>query len=71
MILTATVSGATSTIIRYDWNFGTDAIPASAQTTGNRATASYSTTGTTIITVRVRQASGPIGEGTVAIVVQP
>jgi hypothetical protein len=71
VIFTATVSGATSTILRYEWNFGAGAIPATAETTGNRATATYSTTGTKIITVRVIQASGPPGEGTVAIVVQP
>jgi PKD repeat protein len=71
VIFTATVQGATSTILQYDWNFGAGAIPPTSTSTGNRATASYSTTGTKIITVRVRQASGPIGEGTVAIVVQP
>ncbi len=71
VILTATVSGATSTIIRYEWNFGTDAVPASAQTTGNRATASWTTTGTKVITVRVIQATGPAGEGTTTVVVRP
>jgi hypothetical protein len=71
VIFTATVSGATSTIIRYEWNFGAGATPGTAVTTGNRANASYSTTGTKIITVRVIQATGPEGEGQGAIVVRP
>jgi hypothetical protein len=71
VIFTATVTGATSTILRYEWNFGRDAVPRDASTTGNRATASYRSPGTSIITVRVIQASGPQGEGQTAIVVQP
>jgi hypothetical protein len=71
VILTATVSGNTSTIIRYEWNFGTDATPPSATTSGNRATAAWSSTGTKVITVRVIQASGPSGEGFGTVVVRP
>jgi hypothetical protein len=71
VILTATVQGATSTILRYEWNFGAGAVPATAETTGNRATVTYTTPGTKVITVRVVQASGPSGEGTTAIVVRP
>jgi hypothetical protein len=71
VIFTATVSGATSTIIRYEWNFGNGAVPPTAETTGNRATASYLNTGTKIITVRVVQAVGPSGDGQTAIVVKP
>ncbi len=71
MILTATVQGATSTILRYEWNFGAGAVPATAETTGNRATVTYTTAGTKVITVRVVQATGPSGEGTTAIVVRP
>jgi large repetitive protein len=67
VIFTATVSGATSTILRYEWNFGRAAFPATATTTGNRATATYESTGTSVITVRVVQASGPPGEGTTSI----
>jgi hypothetical protein len=70
VIFTATVSGNTSTILRYEWNFGAGAVPAGAETTGNRATASYTFTGTKIITVRVIQATGPQGEGQTAIVVR-
>jgi large repetitive protein len=71
VILTATVSGNTSTIIAYEWNFGSGATPASATTTGNRATAAWSTTGTKVITVRVVQAAGPSGEGFGTVVVKP
>ena len=71
VIFTATVSGATSTVLRYEWDFGTDAQPRTATTTGNRATASYTTTGSKVITVRVVQATGPSGEGTTSIVVRP
>src|SRR3954447_4170217 len=71
VIFTATASGATSTIVRYEWDFGTDAIPRTASTTGNRATANYTSTGSKVITVRVIQASGPSGDGTTSIVVKP
>jgi hypothetical protein len=71
VILTAQVSGNTSTIVRYEWNFGTDATPASATTSGNRATASWSTTGTKVITVRAVQATGPSGDGFGTLVVKP
>jgi large repetitive protein len=71
IIFTATVQGATSTILRYEWDFGAGAVPTTLQTTGNRATATYTTTGTKIITVRVIQATGPSGEGQTAIVVRP
>ena len=71
VILTATVQGATSTILRYEWNFGAGAIPATTETTGNRATVTYTSAGTKVITVRVVQATGPSGEGTTAIVVRP
>jgi hypothetical protein len=70
VIFTATASGATSTIVRYEWDFG-GGIPPTASTTGNRATASYASTGSKVITVRVIQASGPSGDGTTSIVVKP
>ncbi len=71
VIFTATVQGATSTIIRYEWNFGgPGAVPPTAETTGNRATATYTIPGTKIITVRVIQASGPSGDGQTAITVR-
>jgi hypothetical protein len=70
VILTATVSGATSTILRYEWDFGSGAIPATAVTSGNRATASWSTPATKIITVRVIQSTGPEAEGFGTVVVR-
>lgn len=71
VILTAQVSGATSTVIRYEWNFGAGAIPATAETTGNRVTVTWTTAGTKIVTVRVIQAVGPSGDGQTAVVVRP
>jgi large repetitive protein len=71
VVLTATVSGNTSTILRYEWNFGSGAVPPTASTTGNRATVSWATTGTKIITVTVFQATGPQGDGQTAVVVKP
>jgi large repetitive protein len=68
VIFTATVSGNTSTILRYEWNFGDQATPRTATTTGNRASASYGPpTGSRVITVVVFQATGPNGDGTTAI----
>jgi hypothetical protein len=69
--VTATVSGNTSTILRYEWNFGAGAIPASATTTGNRTSVSWVSTGTKVITVTVFQATGPSGDGLTAVVVRP
>ena len=64
VLFTANVTGATSTILRYEWDFGTGAVPPSVNTTGNRATTTYTTIGTKVINVRVIQAIGPSGEGT-------
>ena len=71
VILTAQVSGNTSTIIRYEWNFGAGATQQTATTTGNRATASWTSTGSKVITVTVVQASGPSGEGFGTVIVKP
>jgi hypothetical protein len=66
--LTATVSGATSTILEYRWDFGDGR---TATTTGNQTTVSYPATGTKTITVTVIQASGPNGQGQTQVVVEP
>jgi hypothetical protein len=58
--LTATVSGATSTIQQYQWDFGDNT---TATTTGPQITKSYSTVGTKVIRVTVVQAVGPSGQG--------
>jgi hypothetical protein len=71
VIFTATVSGATSTIVAYEWDFGDGALPRTARTTGNRASTTYTTIGTKVITVRVIQATGPSGDGTTAVTVKP
>ena len=63
------VSGATSTILRYEWTFEGGS-PPTVTTTGNRATATFTGTGTRVITVRVVQASGPAGDGTTVINLQ-
>ncbi len=64
VLFTANVQGATSTILRYEWDFGTGAVPPSVTTTGNRATTTYTTIGTKVINVRVIQSVGPSGDGT-------
>jgi Bacterial Ig-like domain (group 1)/PKD domain len=69
VILTATASGATSTILSYQWDLGANATPPNAQTTGNQVTVSWGVPGTKIITVTVVQASGPTGNGQTAVVV--
>ena len=58
--LTANVSGATSTILEYQWDFGDGT---TAETTGPQITKSYSSTGTKVIRVTVVQAVGPAGQG--------
>ena len=58
--LTATVSGATSTIQRYEWDFGDGT---TAVTTGPQTTKSWSTVGTKVVRVTVVQAVGPSGQG--------
>lgn len=67
IIVTATVSGNTSTIVSYEWNFGAGANPQSITTTGNRVTTSWGTPGTKVITVRAIQASGPAGDGVASV----
>ena len=69
--LTASVSGASSTVQSYQWDLGTCATPASATTTSNRQSVSWSCAGTKSITVTVRQSSGPDGIGQTAVNVIP
>jgi hypothetical protein len=69
--ITATVSGATSSIIRYDWTFGPGADRPGQTTTSNRVTVTWSTPGTKIVTVRVSQAAGPEGDNSIPITVRP
>jgi hypothetical protein len=63
------VTGVTSTILRYEWDFGEGANPRTATTTGNRATTTYTTTGTKVVNVHVIQSIGPAGDGTTVITI--
>ncbi len=69
ILFTAQVQGNTSTIIRYDWDFGSGAVPTTVSTTSNRQSVSYTSTGTKSVTVIVTQASGPQGDGQTSVVV--
>jgi hypothetical protein len=62
--LTATVSGATSTIQQYQWDFGDGN---TRVTTGPQTTYAWDTVGTKVITVTVVQASGPVGQGAATV----
>ena len=66
VIFTRSCQARPPTILRYEWLFegGT---PASATTTGNRQTATFTGTGTRVIQVRVIQSQGPSGDGTTVI----
>ena len=63
VILRATVSGNTSTILSYQWNFGEGATPASFTGSSSQVPVSWATVGTKVINVRVVQATGPSGDG--------
>jgi hypothetical protein len=63
---TASVSGNTSTIVAYDWNFGAGAVPETFRT-GSRTTATFTTAADRFVIVTVTQASGPQGQGGVGI----
>lgn len=62
--LTANVSGATSTIQQYRWDFGDGR---TRTTTGPQTTISYPTVGTKVIQVTVDQATGPSGQGAATV----
>jgi hypothetical protein len=66
--ITATVSGQTSSIQNYRWDFGDGTI---ANTTSNQIFKAYTSAGTKIITVTVTQASGPLGIGQTSVTVTP
>ena len=70
VLFTANVSGATSTILRYEWDFGEGANPRTVVTTGNRATTTYVTNGTKVVNVHVVQGIGPAGDGTTVITIR-
>jgi hypothetical protein len=61
--LRAQVSGNTSTILRYEWSFGSDAATPSIVTSSNQVQNSWRAEGTKGITVTVIQANGVTGDG--------
>ena len=63
VILRATVSGNTSTIVSFQWNFGNDATPASFTGSSSQVPVTWSSPGTKVINVRAIQATGPSGDG--------
>jgi hypothetical protein len=66
--LTATVSGATSTIQSYQWDFGDGR---TATTTSPQIQVSYAQAATYTVIVTVNQATGPSGQGLTTITVTP
>jgi hypothetical protein len=65
---TAQVSGATSTVQSFQWDFGDGT---TATTTGNQITKAYATPGTKVVRVTVIQAVGPFGQGQTTVEVGP
>jgi hypothetical protein len=63
----ATVTGATSTIQQYQWDFGAGAQPQFLNTTSNRVQTIYTTEGPKVVSVKVIQSAGPSGDGTTVI----
>jgi len=70
IVVRAQVSGNTSSIIRYDWNFGADASTPTISTTSNQVPVSWRLTGTRVITVTAVQAVGPSGDGIATVTVR-
>lgn len=69
--LVAQVSGNTSAIQQYEWNFGSDAIPSTVTTTSNQVIVRWLAPGTKLISVTVRQAIGPTGDGFGTVTITP
>jgi hypothetical protein len=65
---TATVSGATSTIQSFQWDFGDGT---TATTTGPQISKAYASVGTKVVRVTVVQAIGPSGQGQTTVEVGP
>ena len=72
IIVRAQVSGNTSSIIRYDWNFGPGASTPTISTTSNQVPVSWNTASpaTKVITVTAVQAVGPSGDGIATVTVR-
>ena len=71
VVVSANVSGATSTIIRYEWTFGSDAVPSTLSTSSRQVSVRWTTPGPKVISVRVIQATGPEGDAVKSIQITP
>ncbi len=69
VFVSANVSGATSTIIRYEWDFGPTAVNPTVSTSSRQTSARWLTPGTKTFRVRVIQASGPEGDQVASITI--
>ena len=71
VLVSANVTGATSTVVRYEWSFGTDAIPQTLSTASRQVSVRWTTPGPKVISVRVIQSSGPEGDAVKSIQITP
>jgi hypothetical protein len=71
VVVSANVTGATSTVVRYEWTFGTDAIPQTLSTASRQVSVRWTSPGPKVISVRVIQASGPEGDAVKSINITP
>ena len=69
VVVSANVTGATSTVIRYIWDFGPTAANPTVETSSRQTTARWLTPGTKTFRVRVIQASGPEGDQVATITI--
>jgi hypothetical protein len=69
--LTASVTGNTSAIVRYDWDFDEGGVPRSQTTTSNQVIVRWGTASTKIISVTVTLANGTQGNGFGTVQVNP
>jgi adhesin/invasin len=72
IIVRAQVLGNTSSIIRYDWSFGSDASTPTISTTSNQVPVSWKNAlpATKVISVTAVQAVGPSGDGIATVTVR-
>ena len=61
----------TSTVVRYEWTFGTDALPQTLSTGSRQVSVRWLATGPKVISVRVVQATGPEGDAVKSINITP
>jgi hypothetical protein len=71
VVISANVTGATSTVVRYEWSFGTDAVPQTLSTASRQVSVRWTVPGPKVISVRVIQSSGPEGDAVKSIQITP